>query len=228
VPIDPERSLDLGYAVLDLDRTSRTGDPEAVLASGKTDAEVVEILRELHEHSRERAVMATRCGESALQACVAEFGAAVVVDTRGGTAVLGPLPPPRGTVAVVTAGTSDLAVGLEAVTTIGVYGARPDLITDVGVAGLHRVLAQRDRIDSADAAVVVAGMDGALPSVLAGLTGTPIVAVPTGIGYGASFGGVAALLTMLNSCAPGVSVVNIDNGYGAAVIAARIARGRRR
>ena len=109
-----------------------------------------------------------------------------------------------------------------------VHGARPDLVADVGVAGLHRVLGQRDRIDAADAVVVAAGMDGALPSVLAGLTGAPIVAVPTSVGYGASFGGLAALLGMLNSCAPGVSVVNIDNGYGAGVIAARIARCRKR
>ena len=142
--------------------------------------------------------------------------------------MLGPLPKPQGTVAVVAAGTSDLPVALEAVATVQVHGARPDLVADVGVAGLHRVLGQRDRIDAADAVVVAAGMDGALPSVLAGLTGAPIVAVPTSVGYGASFGGLAALLGMLNSCAPGVSVVNIDNGYGAGVIAARIARGRKR
>lgn len=228
MPDDPQRALDLGYAVLDLDRTVRTGDPEAVLAAGKTDAEVVSILRNLHEHAADRAVMATRCSDSALDACAAAFDAAVTIDRRARTAVIGALPPAHGTVAVVTAGTSDLPVALEAATTVGVHGAHADLVTDVGVAGLHRLLAQRDRIDAADAVVVAAGMDGALPSVLAGLTGAPIIAVPTSVGYGASFGGLAALLTMLNSCAPGVSVVNIDNGYGAGVLAARIARGRRR
>jgi pyridinium-3,5-biscarboxylic acid mononucleotide synthase len=221
------RQLDLGYARLDLDRAARTGDPEAVLADGKTDAEVVSILRTLHEHSTDRAVIATRCSESALAACADVFREAAVIDTRARTVVLGTLPTPCGTVAVVTAGTSDLPVALEAVATVKVHGACPDLVTDVGVAGLHRVLGERDRIDAADAIVVAAGMDGALPSVVAGLTGVPIIAVPTSVGYGASFDGLAALLSMLNACAPGVSVVNIDNGYGAGVIAARIARGSR-
>ena len=224
----PARELDLGYARLDLDRAARTGDPEALLAANKTDGEVVSILRSLHEHFADRAVIATRCTDSALAACADAFGDAATIDTRARTIVLGPLPTPHGTVAVVAAGTSDLPVALEALVTVQVHGARPDLVADVGVAGLHRVLGQRDRIDAADAVVVAAGMDGALPSVLAGLTGAPIVAVPTSVGYGASFGGLAALLGMLNSCAPGVSVVNIDNGYGAGVIAARIARCRKR
>ena len=146
------------------------------------------------------------------------------VDDAGRTATLGPLPPPRGTVAVVAAGTSDGPVAAEAATTVRVHGASVLRIDDVGVAGLHRLLAVRDDIDTADALVVVAGMEGALPSVVGGLTGVPLVAVPTSIGYGASFGGIAALLAMLNSCAPGVVVVNIDNGYGAGVHAARIAR----
>jgi NCAIR mutase (PurE)-related protein len=134
------------------------------------------------------------------------------------------MPVARGTVAVVSAGTSDGPVAAEAALTARVYGAAVDFIADVGVAGLHRVLAARDRIDSADCLVVVAGMEGALPSVVGGLTGVPLVAVPTSVGYGASFGGLAALLAMLNSCAPGVSVVNIDNGFGAGVFAARVAR----
>jgi NCAIR mutase (PurE)-related protein len=127
-------------------------------------------------------------------------------------------------VAVVAAGTSDAPVAAEAALTVAVHGAGVDRIDDVGVAGLHRLLAVRDRLEAADCLVVVAGMEGALPSVVGGLTGVPLVAVPTSVGYGASLGGVAALLAMLNSCAPGITVVNIDNGYGAGVHAARIAR----
>ena len=137
---------------------------------------------------------------------------------------VGPLPEPRGTVCVVAAGTSDAAVAAEAAFTARVCGAGVQRVTDVGVAGIHRLLAVRDILDSADCLVVVAGMDGALPSAVGGLTGVPLVAVPTSVGYGASFGGVAALLTMLNSCAPGVTVVNIDNGFGAGLFAARVAR----
>ena len=137
---------------------------------------------------------------------------------------LGPLPEPRGTVAVVSAGTSDAPVAAEAALTVAVHGAGVVRIADVGVAGLHRLLGVRDRLAEADCLIVVAGMEGALPSVVGGLTGVPIVAVPTSVGYGASLGGIAALLAMLNSCAPGVTVVNIDNGYGAGVHAARVAR----
>jgi NCAIR mutase (PurE)-related protein len=127
-------------------------------------------------------------------------------------------------VAVVAAGTSDAPVAAEAATTVGVFGSNVDLITDVGVSGLHRIMSVRERLDAADCLIVVAGMEGALPSVVGGLVGVPLVAVPTSVGYGASFGGVAALLAMLNSCAPGVTVVNIDNGFGAGVFAARVAR----
>jgi hypothetical protein len=147
-----------------------------------------------------------------------------VVDPVGRTAVVGAPPVLRGTVAVVAAGTSDAPVAAEAATTARVFGADVDLITDVGVAGLHRVMGVRERLDAADCLIVVAGMEGALPSVVGGLVGVPLVAVPTSVGYGASFGGLAALLAMLNSCAPGVSVVNIDNGFGAGVFAARVAR----
>jgi pyridinium-3,5-biscarboxylic acid mononucleotide synthase len=137
---------------------------------------------------------------------------------------IGPLPSTTGTVGVVSAGTSDAPVAAEAALTARVYGAGVGVITDVGVSGLHRVMAVRDQLADADCLVVVAGMEGALPSVVGGLSGTPLVAVPTSVGYGASFGGLAALLAMLNSCAPGVAVVNIDNGYGAGVFAARVAR----
>ena len=134
----------------------------------------------------------------------------------GGDAVLGPMPEPRGLVTVVAAGTSDAAVTAEAMLTARVPGV-----------GLHRLLDVRDELEAADCLIVIAGMEGALPSVVGGLTGVPVVAVPTSVGYGASFGGLAALLAMLNSCAPGVTVVNIDNGYGAAVHAARVARNAR-
>ena len=141
-----------------------------------------------------------------------------------GDMLLGALPEPRGTLSIVSAGTSDAPVAAEAALAARVYGAGVRGVTDVGVAGLHRVMAVRDELDAADCLVVVAGMEGALPSVVGGLTGTPLVAVPTSVGYGASFGGIAALLGMLNSCAPGVTVVNIDNGFGAGVFAARVAR----
>jgi NCAIR mutase (PurE)-related protein len=151
----------------------------------------------------------------------------VVVDEVARAVTLGPLPEGRGTVAIVSAGTSDAPVAAEAALTARVYGAGVRTITDVGVSGLHRILAARADLDSANCLVVVAGMEGALPSVVGGLTGVPLVAVPTSVGYGASFGGVAALLGMLNSCAPGVTVVNIDNGFGAGVFAARVARAAR-
>lgn len=217
---DP-RAEDLGYARVDIDRAARTGDPEVVYGAGKAPAQVVGILTTLHDHHPERAVLATRLSDDAMHA-VAEIGA--TVDRVARAATLGPMPTARGTVAVVSAGTSDAPVAAEAALTARVHGADVDLVTDVGVAGLHRLLGVRDRLEQADCLVVVAGMEGALPSVVAGLVGVPLVAVPTSVGYGASLGGVAALLAMLNSCAPGITVVNIDNGYGAGVFAARVAR----
>ncbi|MCW2842232.1 MAG: carboxylase [Nocardioides sp.] len=219
------RTADLGFARVDVDRAARTGDPEVVYGAGKTPDQIVAILRALHERHPERAVLATRLGDEALGLVAAALADAdVTVDAVARAVTLGPLPEPRGTVAVVSAGTSDAPVAAEASLTIRVHGATVDRIDDVGVAGLHRLLAVRDRIAAADCLVVVAGMEGALPSVVGGLTGVPLVAVPTSVGYGASFGGLAALLAMLNSCAPGVTVVNIDNGYGAGVFAARVAR----
>ncbi len=220
-----QRTADLGYARVDLDRAARTGDPEVVYGAGKTPEQVLGILRALQERHPDRAVLATRLTEPTAELLEREL-ADVVLDPVGRTAVLGPLPEPRGRVLVVSAGTSDAPVAAEVVTTARVHGAGVERVEDVGVAGLHRLLAVRDRLDQADCLVVVAGMEGALPSVVGGLTGVPLVAVPTSVGYGASFGGLAALLGMLNSCAPGVTVVNIDNGYGAGVFAARVARGR--
>ena len=217
---DP-RTEDLGFARVDLDRAARTGDPEVVYGAGKTPEQVVGILRTLHARHPDRAVLATRLSDEALHA-VREFDADIDLVARAAT--LGPLPEPRGSVAVVSAGTSDAPVAAEAALTARVHGAGVHEIRDVGVAGLHRLLAVRDEIERVDCLIVVAGMEGALPSVVGGLTGVPMVAVPTSVGYGASFGGLAALLAMLNSCAPGVTVVNIDNGYGAGVFAARVAR----
>ncbi len=219
--MNDSRSEDLGFARVDIDRATRTGDPEVVYGAGKSPEQVVSILRTLHEHHPDRAVLATRLSDDAMQAA-ADAGAEV--DRVARAATLGMLPQGRGTVAVVSAGTSDAPVAAEAALTAQVHGAGVDVITDVGVAGLHRLLGVRDRLEEADCLVVVAGMEGALPSVVGGLVGVPLVAVPTSVGYGASLGGVAALLAMLNSCAPGVTVVNIDNGYGAGVFAARVAR----
>jgi pyridinium-3,5-biscarboxylic acid mononucleotide synthase len=217
---DP-RTEDLGFARVDLDRAARTGDAEVVYGAGKSPDQVVAILRTLHAKHPDRAVLATRLGDAALHA-VRELDAEVDLVARAAT--LGPIPTPTGTVAVISAGTSDAPVAAEAALTARVHGAGVHEVRDVGVAGLHRLLAVRDELERADCLVVVAGMEGALPSVVGGLTGVPMVAVPTSVGYGASFGGLAALLAMLNSCAPGVTVVNIDNGYGAGVFAARVAR----
>lgn len=217
---DP-RTEDLGFARVDLDRAARTGDAEVVYGAGKTPEQVVAILRTLHAKHPERAVLATRLSDEALHA-VRELDAHVDLVARAAT--LGPLPRSTGTVAVISAGTSDAPVAAEAALTARVCGAAVHEVRDVGVAGLHRLLAVRDELEQADCLIVVAGMEGALPSVVGGLTGVPLVAVPTSVGYGASFGGLAALLAMLNSCAPGVTVVNIDNGFGAGVAAARVAR----
>ena len=221
-----DRIADLGFARVDLDRAARTGDPEVVYGAGKTPAQVATILTTLHERHPDRTVLATRLSPEAMTAAAA-VGAEVHAVARAAT--LGPLAPsplpaPRGRVGIVSAGTSDAPVAAEAALTVTVHGAEAVEIRDVGVAGLHRLLSVRDRLDEVDVLVVVAGMEGALPSVVGGLVGVPLIAVPTSVGYGASFGGLAALLGMLNSCAPGITVVNIDNGYGAGVAAARICR----
>ncbi|MFL6060583.1 MAG: nickel pincer cofactor biosynthesis protein LarB [Marmoricola sp.] len=218
-----ERTTDLGFARVDVDRAGRTGDPEVVYGAGKEPAQVVAILRALHERHPERAVLATRLSAEALELVAAELPGATL-DLLARAVTLGPLPVARGTVAVIAAGTSDAPVAAEAALTVRVHGAGVRRIDDVGVAGIHRLLEARAEFADADCLVVVAGMEGALPSVVGGLVGVPLVAVPTSVGYGASFGGLAALLGMLNSCAPGITVVNIDNGYGAGVFAARVAR----
>ena len=220
---DDPRTADLGYARVDVDRAARTGDPEVVYGAGKSPAQIVGILKTLHGKHPERAVLATRLSDEAMDVLDGALASATV-DRVARAVTLGPFPDASGTVAIVSAGTSDAPVAAEAALTARVHGAGVIEITDVGVAGLHRLLGVRDRLAEADCLIVVAGMEGALPSVVGGLTGVPLVAVPTSVGYGTSFGGLAALLAMLNSCAPGVTVVNIDNGYGAGVFAARVAR----
>jgi pyridinium-3,5-biscarboxylic acid mononucleotide synthase len=219
----PAGIADLGFARLDIDRAARTGDPEVVFGGGKTAAQVVAAMRALSEAHPDRAILATRLSDDALRACAAGLPEAEVDDV-GRLAVLGQLPRPQGQVAVVAAGTADLPVVRECSATISVFGASPDVITDVGVAGLHRLLAQTGRISAADVIVAIAGMEAALPSVLGGLTGLPLIAVPTSVGYGWNLDGLTAWLATLNSCAPGVLTVNVDNGFGAGVAAARIAR----
>jgi pyridinium-3,5-biscarboxylic acid mononucleotide synthase len=219
----PPSTADLGFARVDLDRAARTGDPEVVYGAGKTPEQVASILATLHAAHPDRAFLATRLTPETAALVAATLPAATVHPVAR-CATIGPLPEPAGTVAVVSAGTSDAPVAAEAALTAAVHGAGVQLVEDVGVAGLHRLLAVRSTLEAADCLVVVAGMEGALASVVGGLVGVPLVAVPTSVGYGASFGGVAALLAMLNSCASGVTVVNIDNGYGAGVFAARVAR----
>lgn len=228
VPHDAARQAsagvaDLGFARLDIDRAARTGDPEVVFGAGKQPDQIVAALRALREAHPDRAILATRLSDAAIAACMAELPGAEI-DEVGRLAVVGQPPPPKGLVAVVAAGTADLPVVRECAATVSVFGAGPDVITDVGVAGLHRLLAQTDRIDAADAVVAVAGMEAALVSVLGGLTGRPLIAVPTSVGYGWHLDGLTAWLATLNSCAPGVVTVNVDNGFGAGVAAARIAR----
>lgn len=223
-------TADLGFARVDLDRAARTGHPEVVYAAGKTPAQTVAILARLHAAHPDRAVLATRCDDATLDAARTAFGGGrdgngpLDADEVSRTVLLGPLPDPAGAVVVVAAGTSDLPVALEALRTARAHGVSAQLVTDVGVAGLHRLLVEVPRIAQADAVVAVAGMEGALPSVLAGLVAAPMVAVPTSTGYGWSMGGLTAFAAMLVSCAPGVTAVGVDNGYGAGVAAARIAR----
>ena len=220
--LDPVESLP--FATIDHNRALRQGFPEVIYAAGKTSAQTVAIADRLA--SRGDGFLVTRADDETRRALVATFPAAESSETartvwlRGSEATTA-LP---GHVLVVSAGTSDAGVAEEAGVTLTAFGARTELVADVGVAGIHRILSRRDALLEASVIIVVAGMDGALPSVIGGLVRCPVIAVPTSVGYGASFGGVAALLAMLNSCASGVTVVNIDNGFGAAVAATRILR----
>jgi NCAIR mutase (PurE)-related protein len=206
---------DLGFATLDLQREKRTGFPEVVFGEGKTAEQITAIMRKLSEHVDR--VMATRVSPEKAAVVTAEIeGVTYHESARVLTWFKKPILSVReGYVAVVAAGTSDLPVAEEAAVTLECMGSHVERVYDVGVAGIHRLFARLDTIRGATVIIVVAGMEGALASVVGGLVDKPIIAVPTSIGYGANFAGVSALLTMLNSCAPGVSVVNIDNGFGA-------------
>jgi pyridinium-3,5-biscarboxylic acid mononucleotide synthase len=219
----PDGFVDLGFARVDSDRARRCGFPEVVFGQGKTPAEVLAIGRAIL--AKERVLLVSRANEEQHRALAAEFPAARWHErARCITAEMEPLPKNDGTIGVICAGTSDLPVADEAAVTLEIFGNRVERITDVGVAGIHRLLAERDRLEACNVLIVVAGMEGALPSAVAGLVSKPVIAVPTSVGYGASFGGIAALLGMLNSCGSGVTVVNIDNGFGAAYAAAQINR----
>ena len=219
----------LGHATIDHDRARRCGAAEVVFAAGKTPEQVVDILRAVRQ--RHPAALATRCTGAHLDAVETAFaGEPLEVGRRGGTVLVGSPAPPDdaiGLVAVITAGTSDEPVAEEAVLTCKALGARFVRINDVGVAGLHRLGRRLPELRQAAVIVCIAGMEGALPSVVAGLVDVPVVAVPTSVGYGASFGGIAALLGMLNRCAAGVVTVNIDNGFGGAFAAWQISRAGR-
>jgi hypothetical protein len=212
---------DLGFARVDHQRELRQGFPEVVFGMGKTPDQIAAIAAEIV--SRKQTLLVTRATEDTFAAVRQKVpGAAFHSLARAITHRQRDVLPGRGTIVVAAAGTSDLPVAEEACVTAEVMGNTVDRLFDVGVAGIHRLLAEHARLAAARAVIVVAGMEGALPSVIGGLVKVPVIAVPTSVGYGASFGGLAALLGMLNSCAAGVSVVNIDNGFGAAAIASRI------
>jgi len=212
---------DMGFAKLDHHRALRTGMPEVIFAAGKTVEQVAGIFERMAKAGGN--VLATRVSPQMYKAVrEREPRAEYHATARAITLSQSEPEPGKGTIAVVCAGTSDLPVAEEAAVTTRLMGNRTELIADVGVAGIHRLLAQKESLQSARVLIVCAGMEGALPTVVAGLVHAPVLAVPTSVGYGASFGGVAALLGMLNTCSPSVSVVNIDNGFGAACIASLI------
>jgi NCAIR mutase (PurE)-related protein len=218
---------DLTFARVDHHRALRQGHPEVVYCEGKTPEQVLAICERLAAMSG--GFLGTRCGEAHAAAVRRAFPGAVWSPVARTVHLLPEgtpeeAPPEAGTILVVSGGTSDLPVAEEAAVVAEVFGHRVERLVDVGVAGIHRLFASSDRLRQADVIIVVAGMEGALPSVVGGLVAVPVIAVPTSVGYGASFGGLAALLGMLNSCAAGVTVVNIDNGFGAAAAASRICR----
>lgn len=215
------------FARLDFARAGRTGFGETVFGAGKTPEQLAKIFASFAQ--RRLPALATRVSTEQAEA-VAGAGIGAEYDPVGRLLVLRKPRPPRlrGVVAVLTGGTADIPVAQECAGTVEFFGGRVERYFDVGIAGLHRLLGVIDEVRKADVVVAVAGMEGALPSVVSGLVPAPVVAVPTSVGYGAGAGGVAAALAMLNSCAEGVSVVNIDNGFGAAVAACRMLRGMRR
>lgn len=213
---------EMGYAKLDMHRKVRSGFSEVILCSGKTDEHLLNIFGKLYEQDNE--VMGTRASQHQYELIKEQYPMALYDSVSRIIKIEKPDKQLKGKIAVCTAGTADIPVAEEAAQTAEYFGTKVDRIYDIGVSGIHRMLSELDTIQSANCIVAVAGMEGALASVLGGLVDKPVIAVPTSVGYGASFGGVSALLTMINSCANGISVVNIDNGYGAGYIATQINR----
>jgi NCAIR mutase (PurE)-related protein len=213
---------DLGFAKIDHHRSLRRGFPEVIFGPGKTPAQIAAIASRLAEKGH--VVLVTKTSPEAFAAVAAEHGEAVWHEEARAITISGPGAERAGRTSVLSAGTSDIAVAEEAALVAELMGASVGRLYDVGVAGLHRLLEHVDVLASADVLVVVAGMDGALPSVVSGLSRAPVIAVPTSVGYGASFSGLSALLAMLNGCSPGVAVVNIDNGFGAGYLAGLLCR----
>lgn len=211
---------DLGYAKVDHHRGLRQGYPEVIYGAGKTADQIVGIVNAMQAH--DSAILITRLDSSTAHTLQTHID--VTYDEQARVGIVGSIPPPdtSGTIVVATGGTSDIPVAEEAALTAEVFGNSVTRLYDVGVAGIHRLLAQSEQIMNASCIIAIAGMEGALASVIGGMADCPVIAVPTSVGYGASFNGIAALLAMLNSCASGVSVVNIDNGFGAGYIASMI------
>ena len=212
---------DIGYAKVDSHRAIRQGVAEVIFGAGKTAEQMIGIVEQMKKNGQQT-ILLTRLSEESAEQIAAVYEMDYHKDARIG--LIGSMPAPNGIgkIVVATGGTSDIPVAEEAALTAEVYGNKVTRLYDVGVAGLHRLLAHLDDIMSASVVIAVAGMEGALASVIGGLVDCPVIAVPTSVGYGASFGGLSALLSMLNSCASGVSVVNIDNGFGAGYLASRI------
>jgi len=214
---------DLGFAKVDNHRALRRGFPEVVFGQGKTGAHIIEISKKIIAH--DGILLVTRVGEETYRRLKKVFPAARFDKKARVISYRKDKPRPgKGRILIITAGTADLPVAEEARATLELMGDRPEILCDVGVAGLHRILDKRSALERASVIIVIAGMEGALASVVSGLVSKPVVAVPTSVGYGASFGGIAPLLTMMNCCSPGVVVVNIDNGFGAAYFASLINR----
>lgn len=214
---------DLSFAKIDHHRTLRTGFPEVIYCEGKTIEQVVSIAKNINSNGSN--MLATRATPEVFSAVKKELPSARFNETgKTITCIIDTIPEHEKSVTVITAGTSDIPVAEETRETLSMLGIRSNLVTDIGVAGIHRLLHHYDVLSKAHIIIVIAGMEGALASVISGMVQCPVIAVPTSVGYGASFGGITALLGMLNSCAPGVAVMNIDNGFGAASLAFKIIR----
>lgn len=212
---------DIGFAKIDNHRTLRRGFPEVIFGKGKTSEQIVKIARRIIDH--DGTLLVTRTDEKAFRK-LKKYCPGIKFDKKAGIISYSnsPVAQKIGTVLIITAGTADLPVAMEAKATLELMGDRAEILCDVGVAGLHRILNKRHVLERANVIIVIAGMEGALASVVSGLVSKPVIAVPTSVGYGASFEGIAPLLTMMNSCSPGVAVVNIDNGFGAAYFASMV------